>query len=208
MRISALLILAGLTGAGPILADSGRAAPPRQQLLVSVADQKMRLLRNGQKVNDFTISTSRFGEGDAFNSYRTPLGRFIISRKIGEGLPLGAVLKRGRPTGEVLSPNAAGRDPIVTRILCLRGQEESNRNAEQRFIYIHGTPREKQLGQKASFGCIRMRSRDVIDLYRFVGSGTPVIVGNASLRQMSKGIKTEKVVAARRVGHEDEPLGS
>lgn len=191
-----------------MLADTASVRAPREQLLISVADQKMRLMRDGQKVSDFVISTSRFGEGDAYNSYRTPLGHFTIARKIGEGLPVGAVLKRGRPTGEVLVPNSLGRDPIVTRILSLRGQEESNRNAEQRSIYIHGTPQEKQLGQKASFGCIRMRSADVIQLYRFVGSGTPVIVSHDSLRKMSKSSKAGAVVAARRLSSDDEPLGS
>lgn len=211
MRIPALVFLGWFLAAAPVFAGADMNAAPREQLIVSVADQKMRLLRDGQKVADFAISTSRFGEGDQFNSYRTPLGHFVISRKIGGGLPSGAVLKRGRATGEVLAANAAGRDPIVTRILGLRGQDPTNRNAEPRSIYIHGTPEEKRLGQKASFGCIRMRSRDVIQLYSLVRSGTPVIVEQGSLRAISRSLKTSRLVASNRLAApagKEEPLGS
>ena len=51
----------------------------------------------------------------------------------------------------------------------MQGTQYKNRNAYRRFIYIHGTPEEWRVGSPASYGCIRMRSRDVIDLYRRVG---------------------------------------
>lgn len=186
MRVFWIAVFSIFLGSGPFRAVAASAVAARDEVLISVADQKMRFMRNGQKVFDVPISTSKFGEGDFFNSYRTPLGHFVISRKIGDGLPAGAVLKRGQPTGEVLAVNAQGRDPIVTRILCLRGQESTNQNAEGRRIYIHGTPEEKRLGRKASFGCIRMSSYDVIRLYRFVRPGTPVTVQNMPLRAMAK----------------------
>lgn len=78
------------------------------------------------------------------------------------------------PTGEIVPVNAPGRDPIVTRILWLRGREERNRNAFDRYIYIHGTPEERKLGEPASYGCIRMRSRDIVWLYDTVGVGARV----------------------------------
>ena len=43
--------------------------------------------------------------------------------------------------------------------------EEQNRGAHDRCIYIHGTPEERRIGTPASFGCIRMRSKDVIEQY-------------------------------------------
>jgi hypothetical protein len=72
--------------------------------------------------------------------------------------------------------NAPGRDPIVTRILWLRGLERSNANAFERMIYIHGTPEESRLGAPASYGCVRMASSDIIRLYRTVGEGARVII--------------------------------
>jgi hypothetical protein len=122
----------------------------------------------------YPVSTSRFGEGDYPGSRGTPLGQLEIARKIGAGAPLGEVFKNRRPTGEILFPNAPGRDPIVTRILWLRGLQPQNRNAYNRYIYIHGTPVERYLGHPASFGCIRMRSADVLQLFNTVGVGARV----------------------------------
>ena len=94
------------------------------------------------------------------------------------------VFKDRRATGEVLAPDAPGRDPIVTRILWLRGLEAQNANAYSRYIYIHGTPEERNIGTRASFGCIRMRSRDVIQLYDIVGPQARVTILNAPLAAM------------------------
>jgi hypothetical protein len=94
--------------------------------------------------------------------------------KIGHGLPNGAVLKSRQWNGEVLPPNAPGRDPIVSRILWLKGLETQNRNAYHRFIYIHGTPEEKNLGKPASYGCIRMGMKDVIRLFEDLPIGSRV----------------------------------
>jgi lipoprotein-anchoring transpeptidase ErfK/SrfK len=154
------------------------------KMIVSVRDQKMVLLKDNQPVKTYKISTSKFGVGDTPRSHRTPLGRMEVAKKIGGGQPAGAVFKSRRPTGEVLKPNAPGRDPIVSRILWLRGTESHNRNAFRRFIYIHGTPEMHKLGSPASYGCIRMGTKDVIDLYNRVGTGADVYVVRGSLGNM------------------------
>jgi lipoprotein-anchoring transpeptidase ErfK/SrfK len=102
------------------------------------------------------------------------LGRLEIAKKIGAGARAGTVFKSRKPTGEVLVPDAPGRDPIVTRILWLKGLETQNADAFQRYIYIHGTPEERNIGKPASFGCIRMRSADIIRLFATVGVGSKV----------------------------------
>jgi len=134
----------------------------------------MLLLQDGKPDGVFPVSTSRFGAGDRWGSYATPLGKLIVRLKIGMGQPLGAVFHSRVPTGEVLKPDAPGRDPIVTRILWLDGTEPWNRNAFSRGIYIHGTPQEKFLGRPASYGCIRMRSSDVVTLCDRIGVGAVV----------------------------------
>jgi len=136
----------------------------------------MVLLNDGKPIKTYRISTSKFGLGDKPRSNRTPLGKMKIARKIGCGEPTGAVFKSRRPTGEVLKPNAPGRDPIVSRILWLKGTERRNRNAFHRYIYIHGTPEIYRLGTPASYGCIRMGLKDVVDLYDRVGNGADVFV--------------------------------
>ena len=77
--------------------------------------------------------------------------------------------------------NSPGRDPIVSRILWLKGKEPQNANAYGRYIYIHGTPEERNIGLPVSYGCIRMRSRDVIELYDIVGKGAQVTIVDAPL---------------------------
>ena len=152
----------------------------RVEIIVSVRQQRMLVLTDKRALAIYPVSTSKFGTGDTPGRYGTPLGILCVREKIGDGAPLGAVFKSRRRTGEVLPPNARGRDPIVTRILWLDGEEPANRNAFARCIYIHGTPQEKALGRPASYGCIRIRSRDVAELYDFIGRGTPVriIKGN------------------------------
>ena len=155
------------------------------EIIVSVKDQRLLLKTDGKPQAIYPVSTSRFGIGDRLGSYATPLGKFFVRMKIGMGQPLGAVFRSRRPTGEVLKPNAPGRDPIVTRILWLDGIEPANRNAFGRGIYIHGTPQESALGRPASYGCIRMRSKDVAVLCDRVGTGVTVRIINEHLPERS-----------------------
>ena len=157
-------------------------AAPHTTLIISVRDQKLGVVREGKRIATYSVSTSKFGLGDRFGSYRTPVGYMAIASKIGSGLSSGAVLKGRVPTGEILEPDAPGRDPIVTRIMVLRGLEEQNRNAKSRGIYIHGTPEEGRIGKPVSYGCIRMRSRDVISVFRMVSVGTLVLISEEKLR--------------------------
>lgn len=159
-----------------ILLASCAAPDTEHHIVVSVHDQKLALLDKGQLVATYPVSTSKFGIGDRPGSYGTPLGELEIAQKIGDGAPAGTVFKDRRRTGELVAVNAPGRDPIVTRIIWLRGKEGRNANAFRRDIYIHGTPEERNIGRPASYGCIRMRSVDVINLYSQVGAGAQVSI--------------------------------
>ncbi|MFP6874230.1 MAG: L,D-transpeptidase [Verrucomicrobiales bacterium] len=151
------------------------------RVVVSVDDQRLVLINNGAAVKSYPVSTSKFGLGSASRSYKTPLGEMYVYQKIGGGMRGGTVFKNRRPTGEVVGPNAPGRDPIVSRILWLEGLERANSNTKERLIYIHGTPEERTIGWPTSYGCIRMKSRDVIDFYARVNRGTGVYVKKAHL---------------------------
>jgi lipoprotein-anchoring transpeptidase ErfK/SrfK len=146
------------------------------EMVVSVPDQQLALIDRGRLISKYPISTSKFGLGDSTGSYRTPLGVLFVSAKFGDRLPAGAVIKNRVPTGEIVNSNAPGRDAIVSRVIWLRGMEHQNRSARDRCIYIHGTPEERLLGRPASFGCIRMRSRDVIVLYDLAHIGMHVTI--------------------------------
>ena len=163
-----LLLLALLV---PALGRASVTPPAASEIVISVPHQTMTVRQSDGRKAEFPVSTSKFGVGDGRRSYRTPLGAFRIERKVGANLPAGAVFKGLHFTGEVVAANAPGRDPIVTRVLCLGGG-----SAGARGIYIHGTPEEKTIGRPASYGCIRMRSRDVIALFDTVAVGTRVLI--------------------------------
>jgi lipoprotein-anchoring transpeptidase ErfK/SrfK len=146
------------------------------EIIVSVADQQLAVIDHGKLISKYPISTSKFGLGDGNGTYRTPLGTLFVSAKFGDHLPSGAVIKNRIPTGEIVNANAPGRDAIVSRVIWLRGMEQQNRSARDRCIYIHGTPEEHRVGTPASFGCIRMRSKDVIALYDVAHIGMHVTI--------------------------------
>lgn len=171
------------------------APDTRHHVIISVPQQRMALLDNGALLATYPVSTSRFAVGDSPGSRGTPLGELEIAEKIGGSAPSGAVFKDRRATGEILAPDAPGRDPIVTRILWLRGREAQNANAYSRFIYIHGTPEERNIGRPASYGCVRMRSRDVIQLFEAVGWGAKVTIVNEPLEAVVPGVGPAVAVA-------------
>jgi lipoprotein-anchoring transpeptidase ErfK/SrfK len=156
----------------------------QHHVVISVKDQKLALLDREKLVATYPVSTSKYGLGDWRGSFRTPLGEMEIAQKVGDGMPPGTVFKDRRRTGEIVGPNAPGRDPIVTRIIWLRGREPQNANAFGRDIYIHGTPEERNLGLPVSYGCVRMSSNDVIKLYEMVGLGAQVTIVDAPLAKV------------------------
>ncbi len=181
---------------------SGCASTSRDtasRVIVSTQEQRMVLVKQGRPVASYPVSTSKFGLGDKPGSYATPIGKMRVAQKIGCRAPAGAVFKSRRPTGEVLPVNAPGRDPIVTRILWLEGLEPSTKNALRRNIYIHGTPEERMIGRPASYGCIRMKSKDVMDLYDRVGLGAEVVVTTKRIPAALRGFDQEyrRELAAR-----------
>ena len=138
-------------------------------------------LRYGSKT--YPVSTAKKGPGELNGSLCTPRGRHIVRAKLGAGQPLNAVFVRRRPTGEVWTPGLheryPGRDWILTRILWLSGCEPGrNRLGEvdtmRRYIYIHGSPDSAEMGKPGSIGCVRMRNRDIVELFELLAPYTPV----------------------------------
>jgi lipoprotein-anchoring transpeptidase ErfK/SrfK len=168
-------------------------------LVVSIPEQKLAVLVNKRVFRTYRISTSRYGEGDALGSWCTPIGRLAVATKIGANVPTGGVFRARHYTGEILSVNAPGRDPIVSRIIWLRGLNWTNKNAFNRCIYIHGTPEEYSLGKKSSYGCIRMRSNDVIEIFNWVTTGTDVAIVDKPINQAVKELSDVHALVATNV---------
>lgn len=151
---------------------------------ISIPDQTLRLLSDdGKELGRYSVSTSRHGAGEEEGSFRTPRGEHIVRAKIGAGQPANTVFRGRRPTGEIWTPELGerfpGRDWILTRILWLSGREVGknrlgNVDTMRRYIYIHGSPDSVPMGTPGSIGCIRMRNRDIVELFDRVPAGTPV----------------------------------
>ncbi|MDP2238548.1 MAG: L,D-transpeptidase [Burkholderiales bacterium] len=151
---------------------------------INISSQELVIIDdNNSVIQRYPVSTSKHGAGELNGSYCTPRGRHIVRAKIGAGQPTNTVFVGRRPTGEMYSPELLDkypdRDWILTRILWLSGCEIGfNRLGQvdtmRRYIYIHGSPDSVEMGQPASIGCIRMKNKDIIELFDQVTPGTPV----------------------------------
>jgi lipoprotein-anchoring transpeptidase ErfK/SrfK len=76
------------------------------------------------------------------------------------------LIRRENPRLPKVIPGGAPNNPMGVAALTLRGGEYA----------IHGTNRPSSVGRFVSHGCIRMYNRDIVQLFRMVRIGTPVIV--------------------------------
>lgn len=143
------------------------------EIVVNVSRQQLEVINGGEILRSFPVSTALAGTGCEPGSNKTPTGLFRISEAIGAGAPAGAVFRSRVPTGEFADENSE-EDLVCTRILWLDGLEPHNANTHERYIYIHGTNQESQLGVPASHGCVRMANADIIELFEIVKPGTMV----------------------------------
>ena len=151
-------------------------------LWVSVARQELIGIEDSCVQFVYRCSTAARGTGNKENSYQTPLGWHEITERIGDGLPQGAIYNERKYTGKVWTPDSpTTKDLVLTRILWLSGLEPGvNKgpgiDSHARYIYIHATPAEEKLGTPASWGCVRLSNRDVIELFERTPIGTRVLI--------------------------------
>lgn len=155
----------------------------QRHIRVDVATQRLILFDGDRVLTWYPVSTGFNGVGESIGSGCTPRGLHRVRICIGAGCPEGAVFRARRPTGEIYDEALAAahpdRDWILTRILwltgCVPGRNRGGRvDTLRRFIYIHGCPDSEPMGEPRSKGCIRLRNRDLIDLFDAVRAGTPV----------------------------------
>ena len=170
-----------------------RSDNPDVDIQISLQDQRLYFLVDGELRNVYPVSTARNGPGEMNGSECTPVGRHIVRARIGAGQPAGTVFVARRPTGEIfhsqLLHEFPERDWILTRILWLSGTQPGvNRlgsvDTMRRYIYIHSSPDELPMGVAASHGCIRMHSDDIIELFDAVPVGTPVTIVNGPVKSL------------------------
>ena len=152
-------------------------------IIVDISEQRLYLYSNNDLILSYPVSTSKYGEGQTENSFKTPLGLHEIKEKIGHKAPINTIFTARVNTNKradvQIEQNDTEDDFVTSRILWLDGLEDGiNRglgvDSYNRYIYIHGTHEEGLIGQKASHGCIRMFNNDVIELFDIVSEGTKV----------------------------------
>ena len=128
-------------------ADSVSKSRPDLRIVVSISDRKLALLENGRVVKIYPVAVGA-------EVSPSPAGEFKIVHHIPQ------------PTyyapGKVIPPGPA--NPLGTRWLGL----------SQKSFGIHGTNEPGSIGRNSSHGCIRMRNRDVEDLFERVRAGDRV----------------------------------
>ena len=146
-------------------------------LYVDIDNQNMFFLKKGTVFKVYKISSSYYGTGSEANSLKTPLGKHEIYRKLGQNLPVNAILKgrvwNGAIANIITEEVDTDFDHVTSRILWLDGLEVGKNkgkgiDSRSRYIYIHGTAEEGLIGKPASDGCIRMYNSDVIELFELV----------------------------------------
>ena len=154
---------------------------PNHSIEIAIKSQLMLVLLNNKIIKSYSISSALNGLGQENNSFQTPLGEHYIAEKFGENAPLHTIFK-ARQAIRLFDNNLnEKKDWILTRILRLAGLEKNfnlgeNVDTYSRYIYIHGTSDEKQIGQAVSKGCIRMLSTDIVKLYDLITIGTKVLI--------------------------------
>ena len=165
-------------------------------ILIIPSQQKLLLIKNNLVLQEYMISTSKYGLGNKNESFQTPIGIHKISKKIGDSCPIYTVFKGRVPLGDNLTLSELEKpinekyrkkhlkgceDVITSRIMWLEGMEEGvnkggNVDTYSRYVYIHGTAHEELIGKEASHGCIRMRNDNVIELFKKVKKDTRVLI--------------------------------
>jgi len=143
--------LASLTGAMLLAATEALAAEnqsrPARRIVVSLADRKLAVIEAGRVVKVFSTAVGA-------PSSPSPIGSYEIVNRLAEPTWYGH--------GKVVPPGKA--NPIGTRWMGL----------SKHGYGIHGTNVPSSIGHNASHGCIRLRNRDVEELFNMVAVGDVV----------------------------------
>ena len=142
---------------------------------INLPRQELVLEKSGKILLQCPVSSGKAGTGHEEGSGKTPTGHFRICKKIGDGEPEDTIfisrLPAGRYPAAIPESLDEHSDFILTRILWLDGLEPHNANTRSRYIYIHGTNHEAELGRPASHGCVRMGNLDIVELFEHVRTG-------------------------------------
>jgi lipoprotein-anchoring transpeptidase ErfK/SrfK len=109
--------------------------------------------------------SKRYGIAVGMAGLDTPAGQYAIhDKQINPAWHVPNSAWAGSLAGQVI-PGGAPNNPLKARWLGIANG-----------VGIHGTAEDWSIGSRASHGCIRMHVSDVVDLFRRVPVGTPVLI--------------------------------
>jgi|tagenome__1003787_1003787.scaffolds.fasta_scaffold20985708_6 lipoprotein-anchoring transpeptidase ErfK/SrfK len=109
--------------------------------------------------------SKRYGIAVGMAGLDTPAGQYTIhDKQINPAWHVPQAAWAGSLAGQVI-PGGAPNNPLKARWMGVANG-----------VGIHGTAEDWSIGSRASHGCIRMHVRDVVDLFRRVSVGTPVLI--------------------------------
>lgn len=126
---------------------NSEGSPAERRVVVSIPDRKLALIENGKIVKIYATAV-----GAAASP--TPSGTYKIAQRVANPAWYGP--------DKVVAPGK--NNPVGTRWLGL----------SRKGYGIHGTNDPRSIGKRASHGCVRMRNRDVEDLFARVAVGDVV----------------------------------
>ena len=125
---------------------------------VALESTTVRVFRRGKLEKTYNVAVGQ-------RKYPTPTGEFVVQTKqVDPAWNVPRAEWAGDLAGRVI-PAGDPRNPLVARWIGFNGS-----------VGFHGTESISSLGRYASHGCVRMSPADVIDLYKRVDMGTPVLV--------------------------------
>lgn len=157
-----LLLVCGTSFAAPVLKQMPNTQPPGK-IVISYSQRRLYYILNATQVLEYKVAVPQ--------RRMMWLGQSRVDGKfVRPSWAPPAIVKRENPQIPDLIPGGDPRNPMGERAITL----ENNSVTDQ--IAIHGVAAsmEKSIGTAASYGCIRMRNEDVIDLFQRVSIGTPV----------------------------------
>jgi lipoprotein-anchoring transpeptidase ErfK/SrfK len=120
---------------------------PKREIVVSILDRKLAVLVDGNVIRIFPVAVGVMASP-------SPVGGFYVTHRI--------VNPTYYHPGTVIPPGKS--NPLGPRWIGL----------SKKGYGIHGTNRPRSIGRASSHGCIRLRNRDIQELFRIVMVGDAV----------------------------------
>jgi len=170
-RLASLALLAILLAVQPAHAAPARATSDDDlapvDIVLRLGERRLYVVP-AEHDGDTRRAIASFRVAIGRDGYETPTGRFKVKEKIVD--PPFQVFDWSDPSTVVKTVAPGPTNPLGERWIGFATSEYGWQ------IGFHGTPNPELLGRAVSHGCVRMRNRDVVDLYRRIEVGTPVIV--------------------------------